>query len=177
MQRCPDIRLNVGCGTDYREGFINIDGSSCLFKVDKTIDLCSESLLDSFEQDSVHYILANDIIEHFFHWEAVKLLKEFYAVLKPSGKCEIRAPDTEYIIKSWRLSLAQKMNLLYGGQDIPQGDNHKMNESRKKYPHYFCHKYGWTKKSIEKVLTEIGFKKIKIQRVGVNLIAIAEKPT
>ena len=177
VKRYSEIKLNVGCGTDYREGFINIDGSSCSFKVDKRIDLCSESLLDCFEQDSVDYILANDIIEHFFHWEAVKVLKEFYAILKPSGKCEIRVPDTEYIIKSWRLTFAKKMNLLYGGQDFSQGDNKEMNESRKKFPQYFCHKYGWTRKTMEQELNGIGFSKIKTQRAGLNFIALAEKPS
>lgn len=177
VKKYSEIRLNVGCGTDYREGYINIDGSSSSFKVDKRIDLCSESLLDSFEHDSVDYILANDIIEHFFHWEAVKVLKEFYAILKPFGKCEIRVPDTEYIIKSWRLPFSQKMNMLYGGQDFPQGDNKKMNDSRKTFPQYFCHKYGWTRKTMEQELTGIGFSKIKTQRSGVNFIVFAEKPS
>ena len=176
MTKHSEIKLNIGCGTDYREGFINIDGGLCLFRVDKKINICAESLLDSFKQDSVDYILANDIIEHFFHWEAVQVLQAFYALLKPSGKCEIRVPDTEYIIKSWKLPLALKMNLLYGGQDVPQGDNKEMNDSRKITPQYFCHKYGWTRKTMEQKLKEIGFSEIITQRAGVNFITFAKKP-
>jgi predicted SAM-dependent methyltransferase len=171
------INLNIGCGSDYREGYINIDGSIALLKVDKQMDLNRESLLEHFEKNSIDFILANDIIEHFFHWEAVKMLKEFYAILKPTGKCEIRVPDTEYIIKSWRLPFAQKINLLYGGQDFPQGDNKEMNKSRKIKPQYFCHKYGWTRKTMEQELNGIGFSEIKTQSAGVNFIVFAEKPS
>ena len=28
----------------------------------------------------IDYILANDIIEHHFHWQAVKIMKEFYTI-------------------------------------------------------------------------------------------------
>jgi hypothetical protein len=177
MIKHSEIKLNVGCGTDYREGFINIDGGFCLSMVDKKIEICSESLLEIFKQDTVDYILANDIIEHFFHWEAMQVLQAFYTILKPSGKCEIRVPDTEYIIKSWRIPLALKMNLLYGGQDVPQGDNKEMNISREKNPQYFCHKFGWTRKTMEKELAGIGFSNIITQRAGINFIAFAKKPS
>lgn len=169
------IKLNIGCGTDYREGFINIDGSSTLYRVDKVIDLDGSSLLEHYAPDSVDYVLANDIVEHFFRWEAEKLLRVFHAVLKPGAKCEIRVPDTEYIMRSWRLPLQTKLNLLYGGQDVPQGDNQAMNESRKKFPQFFCHKYGWTRKTMSELLKEIGFIHISTARAGVNFIAVAEK--
>jgi len=170
-------KLNIGCGTDYRDGFINIDGSSCLFKVDKIINLQTESLLDNFKRNSTDYILSNDIIEHFFRWEAINLLKEFYAILKPTGKCEIRVPDTEHIIKSWKIPVAQKIILLFGGQDIPQGNNKEMNDSRKQFPSFFCHKYGWTRKTMELELEKVGFSKIITQRAGFNFIAFAQKPS
>jgi predicted SAM-dependent methyltransferase len=140
------MKLNIGCGTDYREGFVNIDGSNTLPKVDKVIDISSESLLPHFNEGEVEYILANDIIEHHFHWEAVRVMKEFYALLVKGGQVEIRVPDSEIIIKSWRLSIEKKLNLLFGGQDIPQGCDQKMDESRKQFPQFFCHKFGWTMK-------------------------------
>lgn len=78
-------KLNLGCGTDYRNGFINVDGSSSLYKVDKVIAIGHESLLNYFKKESFDYILANDIIEHFFHWEAVNILKELYQLLTLRG--------------------------------------------------------------------------------------------
>ena len=169
------MKLNVGCGTDYRDGFINIDGSDALTKVDRVIDISTESLLSHFNEGEIVYILANDIIEHHFHWEAVGIMKDFYALLKHGGQTEIRVPDCAYIIKSWRLSLDKKLNLLFGGQDIPQGRDPNMDESRKQFPQYFCHKYGWTMKQMEKELYEIGFSSVRCKRAGTNFIAYATK--
>jgi len=39
------IKLNIGCGYDPREGFVNIDGRNDLPKVDRVINLSKESLL------------------------------------------------------------------------------------------------------------------------------------
>jgi len=169
------MRLNVGCGTDYRNGFINIDGSASLSKIDKVIDIGNDSLLNYFEQCSVEFILANDIIEHHYHWKAVEIMSQFHCILKPEGIVEIRVPDAEYIINSWRLSLTRKLNLLFGGQDIPQGKDLEMDASRKLYPQFFCHKFGWTRNSMREELAKIGFASIKCERAGTNFIAIAQK--
>ena len=134
------MKLNVGCGTDYRDGFVNIDGSHCLSKVDKVIDISTESLLSHFPRGEIEYILANDIVEHLFHWQATRIMREFYALLSQGSHAEIRVPDAQFIIKSWRLSTDRKLNLLFGGQDIPQGLNAAMDESRKRFPELFCHK-------------------------------------
>jgi len=169
------LKLNIGCGTDYREGFINVDGSNSLARVDKVIDISSETLLTYFNKGEINYILANDIIEHHYHWEAVQIMSDFYALLVAGGQVEIRVPDAEYIIKSWRLKLDQKLNLLFGGQDISQGHDVEMDESRKKFPQFFCHKYGWTRQSMEKELQMIGFSKVITKRADTNFIAYATK--
>ena len=169
------MKLNIGCGTDYREGFINIDGSDTLPKVDKVIDISTESLLSHFNKGEIAFILANDIIEHHFHWEAVAIMRDFYALLVKGGQVEIRVPDAEFIIKSWRYSIETKLTFLFGGQDIPQGHDPKMDESRKQFPQFFCHKFGWTMKSLKNALHEIGFSDVKCNRVGTNFIAHAIK--
>lgn len=167
------IKLNIGCGLDYRDGFINIDGSSVLGKVDKVIELGEECLLWYFDSNSVKHILANDIIEHLFHWEAVRLLKEFYELLEDGGICEIRVPDCEFIISSIQ-SVENKLVMLFGGQDIPQG-NEEMDNSRKRFPNYFCHKYGWTTTRMWNELSDIGFKKIEFKNECNNFVTIAIK--
>ena len=169
------MKLNIGCGTDYREGYINIDGSSTLPKVDKIVDISRESLLHHFDEGTVGYILANDIIEHHFHWEANRILKDFFALLWRSGEVEIRVPDAEFIIKSWRLSTDKKLSLLFGGQDIPQGHDSTMDESRKDFPEFFCHKFGWTMKLMKKELSDIGFSNVRSKRMGTNFVTYATK--
>lgn len=144
------LRLNIGCGNDYREGFINIDGRADLPRIDMVINLSKESLLKCFEEGSVDNILANDFIEHHFHWEAVRLMKEFFVLLKPGAVLEMRLPDFEFICSSTDLSMTKKINLLFGGQDIPQGEADP--SSRKRYPEFFCHKYAYTQEIMKKSL-------------------------
>lgn len=169
------MKLNIGCGADYRPGFINIDASSELNKVDKVINISVDSLADHFEENSVDFILANDIIEHHFHWEAVMILRDFHRILKHGGKCEIRVPDCAKIIKSWRFSVENKLTFLFGGQDVPQGIQPDMEASRQKYPHLFCHKYGWTSSRMKAELSGIGFTQIAFKSSGTNFITTAVK--
>lgn len=168
-------QLNIGCGTDYREGFINIDGSDTLAKVDKIINLSSESLLDHFAAGKIDFIIANDIVEHQFHWEAVRLLKELYILLADGCTVRIRVPDAEYIIKSQEIPVARKIAMLYGGQDIPQRVNAEMDKSRRKHPQFFCHKYGWTMNSMREELKHIGFSQVTCKSGRTNFVAYATK--
>ena len=87
-------KLNIGCGLDYREGFVNIDGNPDLPRVDFVLEIKPGVLLDNFKQESVSYILVKDFLEHHFHWEAHGLLKDFFALLKDGGELDIIIPRT-----------------------------------------------------------------------------------
>jgi len=50
-----------------------------------------------------------------------------------------------------------------------------MDESRKEFPQFFCHKFGWTRKSMKKELKNIGFSSVICKRAGCNFIALAKK--
>jgi len=166
------MNLNIGCGNDYRKDYVNIDGSD-VYKVDKIINLNEESLLDHFEKESVDHILCKSVLEHYFRWEACNLLKDFFALLKEGGAALISVPDTEYVI-NMKGSVDEKIIKLYGGQNLPVGmqagaKNKKVyfnpvtEESRKKHPEFFCHKYGWTPKSLSGVMKHIGFSQVSIK--------------
>jgi hypothetical protein len=169
------MMLNIGCGSDYRDGFVNVDGSTSLLRVDKTINIPNESLLSHFKAESCEFILAQDVVEHLHRWVALELIKEFYALLVPQGTLQIRVPDTEYIIRSWRIPLERKISLLYGGQDLPQGGPASMEASRKRHPELFCHKYGWTKDSIALELRAFSFEILFNRRIGTNIEIKSQK--
>ena len=169
------LKLNIGCGYDPRDGFINIDGRNDLPKVDRVINLSKESLLKYFRVGTVDFILANDFIEHHFHWEAVRILKDFYSLLKPGGGLEMRLPDFESICSFPELSMAKRITLLFGGQDISQGEPDP--SSRTRYPEFFCHKYSYTQDTMKQELEAAGFKTIAMQREGTNFVVIAVKPS
>jgi hypothetical protein len=95
--------------------------------------------------------------------------------LEKGGTAEIRVPDANYIIKSWKYSVEEKLVLLFGSQDIPRGKNLEQDKSRKEFPQFFCHKFGWTMKSMKKELVDIGFSKVECKRAKTNFIAYATK--
>jgi predicted SAM-dependent methyltransferase len=169
------LKLNVGCGADYRRGFVNIDGSTSLSRVDKVINIPGEPLLDAYHPLSCEYILAQDVVEHLFRWEAVGLMKDFYSLLAHDGALQIRVPDAEYIIRSWPISLQKKITLLYGGQDVPQGGPAEMEDSRRSMPELFCHKYGCSRQSLSSELISLGFQILENKRVGTNFVIKARK--
>ena len=170
-----NVKLNIGCGTDYREGFVNVDGSGVLHRVDRVVNLSTERLCDHFDKGTCEFILAQDVVEHHAHWEAVRLMREFYELLMPGGRVQIRVPDAQYIIETSRLGIDQKLNLLFGGQDLPQGQDVEMDASRKVHPEFFCHKYGWTMESMGRELKQIGFRDVKAERAGTNFVVGAKK--
>lgn len=79
-------KLNIGCGNDIREGFVNLDISQ-LPGVDVVCDI-DKNLLP-FEDNSFEYIICIDILEHV---EYIRVLKEIHRILKPGGVVEIRVP-------------------------------------------------------------------------------------
>lgn len=79
-------KLNLGCGTDTREGWTNLDIAD-LEGVDVVHDINELPL--PFEDESFDHILAQDILEHL---EYIPLLKDLHRVLKPGGTIEIRVP-------------------------------------------------------------------------------------
>lgn len=79
-------KLNLGCGQDYREGWVNLDISSTV-GADVVHDI--EKLPLPFEDDSFEEILCHDILEHV---EYLPIMKELYRILAPGGEITIRVP-------------------------------------------------------------------------------------
>ena len=171
------MKLNIGCGLDYREGYVNVDGSDALPRVDVVLDVSDPQWRDQFGASSADSILAYDIIEHHFHWEAVRLLRDFHWLLAPEGTLELRLPDVGRILRRWWVSPEKRVRQLYGGQDTPNaGDPAGMAASRREYPQYFCHKYGYTQAMMVSELEAAGFSGIRTFSEGSNFRAISTKP-
>lgn len=82
-----DVKLNLGCGKDYREGYINVD------LYEDSADQRFDVKTIPYEDNTVDEILASHVIEHFDYHESVDVLKEWYRVLKPGGKLVLETPD------------------------------------------------------------------------------------
>lgn len=79
-------KLNLGCGTDIREDWVNLD-IAALEGVDVIHDINKLPL--PFENEEFDRILCNNILEHV---EYVPLLRELHRILKRGGVLEICVP-------------------------------------------------------------------------------------
>lgn len=86
MEKTPK-KLNLGCGRDIKEGYINLDTTK-LPGVDVVWNI--KKLPLPFKNEEFEEILCNDILEHFGNY--VPVLKELYRILSSDGKLKIRVP-------------------------------------------------------------------------------------
>ncbi|MBS1537195.1 MAG: glycosyltransferase, partial [Bacteroidetes bacterium] len=141
------LYLNLGCGRDVRDGFVNID----LFSDDERVvgmDIHRLDLPDNIADG----ILASDVLEHFSHRETDAILTEWARVLKPNGEIIIRCPSLRlqmlaYQKGIWDADIASYM--IFGGQTNP-GD-------------YHC--IGFDEQSIRKHLEKAGLEVLSFEEV------------
>ena len=150
------VRPNLGCGDKILPGYINIDtvSSRAGKQPDVNADIRDLRKIKSFIADE---ILAVHVIEHFYFWEVIPLLKSWRRLLKPGGKLILECP-----------------NLLYACQMIVE--NPAMRSQADKagqmsmWPLYgdpswkdplMCHKWAYTPESLMAVLDEAGYQQAK----------------
>lgn len=94
------VKLHVGCGTDYKEGWINIDNNSDqnIKKLDFNWDLRNPL---PFEDESVDFIFHEHFIEHLSVDEGKRATADFMRVLKPGGVMRIATPDLETTVHKY----------------------------------------------------------------------------
>lgn len=162
------LLLNLGCGLDIRDGFVNIDLYSDNPRVVR-MDIRKLELPDN----AADLILASDVLEHFSHRQVDDVLKEWFRVLKPNGQIIIRCPSLRlqmkaYVEKKWNADVASYM--IFGGQTNP-GD-------------YHC--IGFDENSIKNHLAKAGFSVTEFEEIdtpqdngfiNLNMTIKAVKPT
>ena len=162
------MKLNICCGDDVREGYINIDVRKTKPNV-LVIDL-EKDLLRAFPNNSADEIIARDCIEHISWRKVEDLLRDIYRVLKCDGRVYIQVPDLEAIAKKVILNpdfcyadlcgWKAISYWIYGGQD---------------YEHNY-HKAGFTIATLRRLLETIGFEIFEIRNDGgTNIICWCRK--
>ena len=84
-------KINIGCGLDIKEGWINLDshnthGANLIFNLDRIIN--GEKL--PFGDSSFDYVYCSHVIEDFI--EPIKLITEFTRICKVGGIIELKTP-------------------------------------------------------------------------------------
>jgi predicted SAM-dependent methyltransferase len=114
------LRLNLGCGTNRIEGFINIDVEpSC--KPDVICNFMAGKL--PYKAGTVEEVVLFHCIEHIKKSLHRHILEEVWRVLKPSGKFIVSYPEFLKCVDNWKKNHRGKKEFwehtIYGRQLYP----------------------------------------------------------
>jgi predicted SAM-dependent methyltransferase len=93
----PPVRVHVGSGPKYLEGFVNIEGLP-VWKADIRLDLRAGL---PFKSGGVEALYCCHVLEHFDVGRIVRMLRECWRVLAPGGGFRIVVPSLERAITDY----------------------------------------------------------------------------
>jgi len=150
------VRLNLGCGDKILPGYVNVDVAAS--RAGKAPDvLCDLHALTPFGTASVDEVLAVHVVEHFWRWEVVDVLREWARVLNPGGLMILECPNL--------LSACEEFlkNPDAGAGPGPEGQ-------RTMWVFYgdpawedplMCHRWNYTPQSLANLMAEAGLVNIR----------------
>lgn len=171
LSRKP-VKLHIGCGTNFKETWINIDNNSDanIARLDLNWDL-SKGI--PFPNGSVDFIYHEHFIEHLSFEEGRVFLKECHRVLKKGGVTRIACPDlddliTDYLNDTWR---EKDWVTTYKYEWIPSRA-YMLNICLNQTP--WGHKYVYNKEDLVAQLRAANFDSANISECEVNTSAFQE---
>jgi SAM-dependent methyltransferase len=172
------VKLNLGCGDKILPGYVNVDVAES--RSGKRPDvLCDLHRLTPFEDNSADEILSVHVVEHFWRWEVVEVLKEWVRVLKPGGLMIVECPNLKSACEAF---LADPERRASGGPDgrstmwVFYGDPSWCDP-------LMVHRWGYTPQSLSALMAEVGLVNIRQelaqykQREPRDMRVVGEKPS
>lgn len=138
-------KLHLGCGDDYREGFINVDFFNKRL-ADKNWKLNDLKLPDG----SCERIESYAVMEHLNYAEFYECLEECHRVLVPGGTLIFEIPEFEEYMRHW---LAQDYQTRWSFEWFSPIWGGQWNDGQ-------YHKAGYSFERVKEILGEIGFDSI-----------------
>lgn len=90
------VNLYVGCGPDYREGFIHSD-----VRPFPHVDIICSAWEISKHISDVDHIYSRHMLEHLTEKEAHLTLRDWFAALKAGGTIRLVVPNMNYHCEQW----------------------------------------------------------------------------
>ena len=149
--------LNVGCGTDYKKGWVNVDNNSDnnIDKLDINWDLRNSLPIDD---NSVDFIFNEHFVEHLSPDEARVALADLMRVLKPGGVMRVAMPDLESVVNDYlNVPLDKDPVIKEFNMDFIQTKAEWMNMSFRWWGHQWL--YDWDE--LVRRFHEIGYDDVK----------------
>lgn len=150
------VRLNLGCGDKILPGYVNVDVVES--RAGKRPDvICDLHQLTPFEDASADEVMAIHVVEHFWRWEVVDILKEWVRVLKPGGRMILECPN---LIAACEAVLA---NPELASQPGPEGQRSMwvLYGDPRWHDPLMVHRWAYTPKSLAEVMAQAGLTDIR----------------
>jgi len=144
------IKLHIGCGEKYLDGYVNIDYPQSKHSVIKVkADVYHDIRTLSYGENSVDEIRSHHLFEHFERAEVIALLMKWRRWLRIGGKIIIETPDFYNCALAYIVSLTQKRRMEIG--------RHMLGSQEAKWA---IHYDFWDALKFKYVLKKCGFIKI-----------------
>jgi predicted SAM-dependent methyltransferase len=91
------ILINLGCGKDYRKGFVNVD-VNFMFHSDMWLDFRNHL---PWPDEHVDGIFCSHVLEHFTYLESMFILRECRRILRPGGTIRVAVPGFASAIEAY----------------------------------------------------------------------------
>lgn len=158
------IKINMGSGPDYKQGYINVDGAH------PSADVKEDAFKFILEDNSVDEMHASHFIEHVPQHRAPEILSIWHKMLKEGGRLIMEQPDLEQMCKDFVNQSEEERHVtttcIYG--DVygyflhhgikPENDSAEAREKGTLSPHL----WGYTPRSLSKLVESIGFRDVKV---------------
>jgi SAM-dependent methyltransferase len=170
-------KLNLGCGDKILPGYVNVDVAASRRGLKPDV-LCDLHKLTSFEDNTVDEILSVHVVEHFWRWEVVDVLREWVRVLKPGGVMILECPN----LVSACQELLQNPDIATGpGQEGQRSMWVFYGDPAWKDP-LMIHRWGYSPRSLGQIMHEAGLVNLRQEpaqfklREPRDMRVVGEKP-
>jgi predicted SAM-dependent methyltransferase len=154
------IKLNLGCGTDYKPGWVNVDNNSDrnITQLDLNWDLANPL---PYGAGTVDFIFNEHLIEHLSVEQARATIADCLRVLRPGGVLRIAMPDLAMAVEKYlHLPIDQDESLRTFGLQFVTTRAERMNMAFRWWGHQWL--YDW--EELVRRLHEVGCSDQMIRR-------------
>ncbi len=154
------MKLNLGCGNDLRNGYVNIDIAP-INNLDHQID--ASNLDDVCNDEEVDEILAVNVLNMLSYKEILNVLQHWVDKLKPGGTIKVVVPDLVELSRAFlngELKSDHFILQMYGKQE---------------HEHDF-HRTGFDVVLLQSVLETVKMQVISKRILNATIVMEAEKP-
>lgn len=169
IDKNDQIRINLGCGSDIKEGWLNLDEYANSFCGDKN-NINKQNLIQydcrngfPIKNNSVNLIYSSHFFEHLTPTEALNLYKDSFRILKNGGIFRIALPNIIKIMKAIFYEDLDYLTPLMHDERVMfkiEGKPNKIDFLNYCIYQHYEHKYIYDSEKVKEILEYVGFTKV-----------------